>query len=103
MCGLCGYVDYHSPISQNSQILKMVESIKHRGPDDQGIYIHNNVALGHARLAIIDLSKLASQPMHSDDDDYVLIYNGELYNFAGIKAELESFGVKFRSRSDTEV
>jgi asparagine synthase (glutamine-hydrolysing) len=103
MCGFCGYVDYRSHVSLDAQILKMVQTIKHRGPDDEGIYINNNVALGHTRLAIIDLSKLASQPMVSNDGDYVIIYNGELYNFLEIKLELEAEGAKFRSKSDTEV
>jgi asparagine synthase (glutamine-hydrolysing) len=81
----------------------MVQAIKHRGPDDDGIHRNDNVALGHTRLAIIDLSKLASQPMVSNDGDYVIVYNGELYNFLDIKLELEGKGTKFRSQSDTEV
>jgi asparagine synthase (glutamine-hydrolysing) len=75
----------------------------HRGPDDSGVYADRGVALGMARLAILDLSQAAHQPMRSDDGRYVLIYNGETYNFAEERRALESRGHRFRTTGDTEV
>jgi asparagine synthase (glutamine-hydrolysing) len=81
----------------------MTEAISHRGPDGEGFYVDSFVALGHRRLAIIDLSPAAHQPMISDDKQYAITYNGEIYNFREMRAELESLGHPFTSRSDTEV
>ncbi len=81
----------------------MIGAVKHRGPDNQDTYLYENVALGHARLSIIDLSTLGHQPMHTVDGRYTLTYNGEIYNYKDIKTQLESKGYKFVSSSDTEV
>ncbi len=98
MCGICGGVtDY------NLNIEEMVNSIKHRGPDFQGVYRDNTVYLGHARLSILDLSKGANQPMVDSNRDYVLVYNGEVYNFKDIRESLYRLGYKFKTNSDTEV
>ncbi len=98
MCGICGGVtDY------NLNIEEMVNSIKHRGPDFQGVYKDDTIYLGHARLSILDLSKDANQPMVESNRDYVLVYNGEIYNFKDIRETLYSLGYKFKTNSDTEV
>jgi len=103
MCGVAGIIHLNGePVSQD--ILKgMTDAIAHRGPDGEGHWIEGNVGLGHRRLAIIDLSPNASQPMISGDDRYIFSYNGEIYNFRELRAELHAVGYKFRSESDTEV
>ncbi|MEJ6002089.1 asparagine synthase (glutamine-hydrolyzing) [Paucibacter soli] len=106
MCGLVGLVG----IGGEAAVLKayaqaMADALRHRGPDDQGLWLDENgpVALGHRRLAIVDLSPLGHQPMQSADGRYVLVFNGEIYNFQALRAELAALGYPFRSRSDTEV
>lgn len=81
----------------------MTNVLAHRGPDDSGIYCRDNIALGHRRLAIIDLSPAGHQPMSNDDGTIWMVFNGEIYNFQEIKAELTSLGHAFKSNSDTEV
>jgi asparagine synthase (glutamine-hydrolysing) len=81
----------------------MTDSIKHRGPDSEGFYLDSFVGLGHRRLSIIDLSRAGHQPMTTEDKKFAVTYNGEIYNFQDLRAELESLGHKFRSRTDTEV
>ena len=104
MCGIAGLLDRHSekllPV-----IRRMVNALHHRGPDASGTWVdeRNGLALGHARLSIIDLSSEGSQPMVSASGRYVLTYNGEVYNFQEIRRELVSRGHAFRGRSDTEV
>jgi len=84
-------------------LVKMTNAIAHRGPDGEGYYIDRAVALGHRRLSIIDLSDNGSQPMVSRDGEYVIVYNGELYNFKDLKNELITLGYQFKSSCDTEV
>jgi len=98
MCGICGGISSHK-----IEIYDMVESIKHRGPDFQDIFIEEPIYLAHARLSILDLSSDANQPMISRDGQYVLVYNGEVYNFQSIKKTLQSLGHLFKTSSDTEV
>ena len=101
MCGISGI--YGQPLKDNARscIQKMNDSISHRGPDDEGIYIDNHVALGHRRLAILDLSPAGHQPMFDAYDKLVIIFNGEIYNFQEIKKELTDY--PFKTNSDTEV
>jgi len=100
MCGICGYVGIQVDIS----ILEMmVQSLGHRGPDDFGYWTNNKAALGHTRLAIIDLTEAASQPMTTQDSRYVLVFNGEIYNYRELRRDLEQDGEVFQSTSDTEV
>lgn len=103
MCGIAGIVNYRgTPVA--SPVLKaMTDAIAHRGPDGEGHWIEDGVGFGHRRLAIIDLSPLAHQPMMSHDNRYVLSYNGEIYNFCELRIELEALGYPFRSKSDSEV
>lgn len=104
MCGITGFIDFN--IKSNQEILdSMVDSLSHRGPDDQGseIYSLKNVQIGfgHTRLSIIDLSSAGHQPMHYEN--YSIILNGEIYNYEEIKATLINEGYSFVSNSDTEV
>ena len=103
MCGIAG-VAYLDAAPVSPVILKrMTDAIAHRGPDGEGHWIDGNVGLGHRRLAIIDLSPAGRQPMLSADQRYVLSYNGEIYNFKELRAELEASGYQFRSGTDSEV
>ena len=83
----------------------MADTLTHRGPDDSGAWVDPNagIALGFRRLAILDLSPTGHQPMHSADSRYVLIFNGEIYNYRELRVELEHLGCRFRGTSDTEV
>jgi len=103
MCGIAGIFNLNGePVSQVI-LRKMTDSIAHRGPDGEGFYIDSFVGLGHRRLAIIDLSPAGHQPMATRDGNYILTYNGEVYNFQELRIELENLGHKFRSRTDSEV
>lgn len=102
MCGILGQVTNNRTIDEN-EFKEMLSQLDHRGPDDNGVYIDNNVALGHTRLSILDLSSLGHQPMISSNKDYTLVYNGEIYNFEEIKEDLEKKGYIFKSHTDTEV
>ena len=84
---------------------QMADYIVHRGPDDSGLWVDagTGIALAFRRLAILDLSPTGHQPMLSADSDYVIIFNGEIYNFAELRSELSALGVTFRGRSDTEI
>jgi asparagine synthase (glutamine-hydrolysing) len=108
MCGIAGFVDFErrsGPNELRAIAALMAEGLRHRGPDDQGVWIdaEAGVALGHTRLAIIDLSPAGTQPMLSSCGRFVLSYNGEVYNAPELRAELESAGLTFRGHSDTEV
>jgi asparagine synthase (glutamine-hydrolysing) len=102
MCGICGVVDFSKPVSPE-RIDAMVSALRHRGPDANGCFVKGPVGIGHTRLSIIDLSEAGSQPMHSADGRFVLSYNGEVYNFAQLRRELEAEGCRFVGNSDTEV
>lgn len=81
----------------------MLDTMVHRGPDDGGVWVEGRVGLGHRRLSVIDLSTAAHQPMGTDDGAVQIIFNGEIYNFQELRAQLEQAGFRFRSHSDTEV
>ena len=99
MCGILGSI----PRSNNDIFCKSLNTLNHRGPDDEGIYhIKNEISLGHKRLSIIDLSDNAKQPM-SKFERYHLVFNGEIYNYIELKNKLIMKGYKFKSNSDTEV
>jgi asparagine synthase (glutamine-hydrolysing) len=99
MCGIVGFVGPWAPRLAEA----MTEAIAHRGPDGHGLWSDDGVALGHRRLSIIDLSDAAAQPMADDTGRFVLTYNGEIYNYRALRAELEQADVRFRTHSDTEV
>ena len=100
MCGIAGYIA--SQVADQTPLKKMTDAIIHRGPDGEGQYYAPDFALGHRRLAIVDLSEAAAQPMHYLDR-YVITYNGEVYNHPELREELTRHGYHFNSESDTEV
>ena len=97
MCGIVGIIGNH----HKQSLPKLRDAITHRGPDDKGEYYDKNISLGHTRLSILDLSTKGHQPMISGDDNYILIYNGEIYNHLEIRKEFLT-GHSFKSISDTE-
>ena len=103
MCGFVGMVRLDGAPADRETIERMSASIAHRGPDGQGVYVEGPVGLGFRRLAILDLSDAASQPMVSADGRYVLVFNGEIFNFLELREELVQLGHQFRSTGDTEV
>ena len=103
MCGICGIFNLNGEPVSPVDLRKMTDAIAHRGPDGEGFYTDSFIGLGHRRLAIIDLSPAGHQPMLTQDGQFAIIYNGEVYNFQELRAELESLGYQFRSRTDTEV
>ena len=103
MCGITGLVNLQGYDISPSLLKAMTRAIEHRGPDGEGNWVNKNVGLGHRRLSILDLSDNAKQPMASSDGNLIRSYNGEIYNFQELRAELQQFGYKFSSSSDTEV
>lgn len=104
MCGICGL--YQKNLSRQEiriKIEKMNKALKHRGPDGDGIYVDENIGIGHTRLSIRELSDLGSQPMLNNDKTIIISFNGEIYNFEKLRDELKYTGSEFRGRSDTEV
>ena len=104
MCGICGIIDLTGKPAEREVVAGMCDALKHRGPDDEGIYSStgSTACLGHRRLSIIDLSSSARQPMSNEDGSVWLVFNGEIYNFHELRPGLEKRGHKFRSHSDTE-
>ena len=100
---MCGIVGTFGGNIEN--IESACSAISHRGPDDFGIYVEKklNIALGHQRLSILELSDLGHQPMVSENKNVIIIFNGEIYNFIELRAELEKKGYVFKGDSDTEV
>jgi len=103
MCGIAGIFNRNGAPVSPVILRKMTDRIAHRGPDGEGFYTDSFIGLGHRRLAIIDLSPAGHQPMISDSGNYVLSYNGEIYNYQELRAELEALGCRFRSKTDSEV
>lgn len=102
MCGISGIINQNNNEVPFEDIQSINNLISHRGPDDEGFYFHKNLAFGHRRLSILDLSKDGHQPM-SYKDRYSIIFNGEIYNYIEIKNKLLSYGYNFESKTDTEV
>ena len=102
MCGICGLINFDNRPVLSEEIQTMMDKMNHRGPDDKGLFIDNNVGLGHLRLSIIDLSSAGRQPMFSNDGRYCIVHNGEVYNYLELKDELSS-KYEFRTKTDTEV
>ena len=100
MCGIAGYISEKKP---TKKIIKaMTDRIAHRGPDGEGFYLDDNIALGHRRLAILDL-ETGDQPIYNEDKDIVVILNGEIYNYQELRDELKKKKHKFSTKTDTEV
>jgi asparagine synthase (glutamine-hydrolysing) len=104
MCGIAGFINFHSHDKSEARerLQRMTSTLVHRGPDDAGYYVDECAALGHRRLAIIDL-RFGQQPMGVLDDQVHIVFNGEIYNFLELRVELENRGHRFSTRSDTEV
>ncbi len=104
MCGIAGYINKSNRYVPSKKIIKiMIDQLIHRGPDAEGEWIDENVALGHRRLSIIDLDSKSNQPMVSHDGKYVITFNGEIYNYIELKKALSERGAIFQTNSDTEV
>jgi asparagine synthase (glutamine-hydrolysing) len=103
MCGICGKLEFHPEAKVAPNLVKqMADAIVHRGPDDEGYYVKGQIGLGFRRLSIIDLSG-GQQPLANENDTIWIIFNGEIYNYQELRAELISKGHLFRTKSDTEV
>src|SRR5436305_760209 len=105
MCGIVGFLGASPEGSASERVKNMADRLVHRGPDAEGFWLDDaaGIALGHRRLSILDLTPTGAQPMVSEGGRFVITYNGEIYNFAALRAELEKWGHRFRGGSDTEV
>ena len=103
MCGIAGVFNIDGSTFALNNLKKMAQAIAHRGPDGEGFFIENNIALAHRRLAILDVSPRGAQPMSSKDGNWVISFNGCIYNFLELKQELQARGHQFVSTTDTEV
>lgn len=103
MCGFVAIIGNAGQAPAPHVLRVMTESIHHRGPDDTGTFVENNVGLGFRRLSILDLAPSGHQPMLSSDGRHVIVFNGEIFNYVELRAELQALGHVFRSSGDTEV
>jgi asparagine synthase (glutamine-hydrolysing) len=103
VCGLVGILRRDGESADAAHIDRMLAPMLHRGPDGRGCWAEGEIALGHLRLSILDLSQRASQPIAAAGGEGVLVYNGEVYNFRALRRELEREGAIFASSGDTEV
>src|SRR5690349_3165208 len=106
MCGIAGFlVPGGLDQSASAALTEMMSAIQHRGPDDKGTWVDaaSGIALGHRRLSIIDLSPGGRQPMVSRSGRYIIVFNGEFYNYRDVRKRLQDNGETFRTQSDTEV
>ena len=101
MCGISGIVDCKDRPILPEQLQRMTDCIRHRGPDEQGLWIDGPVGLGHRRLSIIDLAG-GHQPLSNEDGNVWIVFNGEIYNFPELRKQLEQRGHHFQTNSDTE-
>lgn len=102
MCGIAGIINFNNKSASSEQLNVMLDLMKHRGPDDRGVYYDKNVGLGQVRLSIIDLSVLGHQPMFSKDKRYAIVFNGEIYNYIELREQLKK-SYDFITGTDTEV
>lgn len=101
---MCGYVGFTNHLEQAEPVLDaMMDTIRHRGPDASGKYLDADIALGHRRLSIIDVSAQGNQPLYSPDGSLVLVFNGEIYNYRELRQTLQEQGYTFRTNTDSEV
>src|SRR6185369_9004204 len=103
MCGIGGIVRFDGGPVDVAALGRMVDALRHRGPDDESLWTDGPVGFAHTRLKVIDLSAAGRQPMHLDEPRLTIVYNGEIYNHRELRRELEVRGRRFRSSSDTEV
>ena len=103
MCGIAGILRFDDEIIDISALKNAIGCLSKRGPDAEGFYTDHRVGLGHSRLAIIDLDPTSNQPFQDETGRYILIFNGEIFNYQTLKSELQLSGIQFRTESDTEV
>jgi len=103
MCGIAVVIGLNGRPIERAAVERMAKSLLHRGPDDGGLYVDSSVGLGFRRLSILDLSDAGHQPMVSEDGQYVLVFNGEIFNYIELRTELRQLGYQFRSSGDSEV
>ncbi|MCF7955387.1 MAG: asparagine synthase (glutamine-hydrolyzing) [Phycisphaerae bacterium] len=103
MCGIFGVFDRSDSEPEVNLLGDSLGALSHRGPDGKGMFTESGIGLAHSRLSLLDLSEKSNQPFHSSDSRYVLVYNGEIYNYQEIRSELERKQIVFRSEGDTEV
>lgn len=103
MCGIAGIIDLRGRLVEQERLQVMVDSLDHRGPDASALLLDRDIGVGHTRLSILDVSAHANQPMRSPENQFSIVYNGELYNFRELRRELEAEGRTFSTTSDTEV
>jgi asparagine synthase (glutamine-hydrolysing) len=103
MCGIAGIINFNDSPVCDSSIRKMMQLQKHRGPDDEGVFTEDNIGLGFVRLSILDLTPAGHQPMYSADKRYVVVFNGEIFNYIELREELKIAGYSFNTGTDTEV
>jgi asparagine synthase (glutamine-hydrolysing) len=103
MCGIAGIIHKKRELVSEMKLMSMRDSMLHRGPDAGSLWINENIAFAHRRLSIVDLSDAATQPFHSECGRYVLVFNGEIFNYLELKKDLELKGISLRTKSDTEV
>jgi asparagine synthase (glutamine-hydrolysing) len=104
MCGITGMISSETIRPNSSATVKSMNTVlRHRGPDDEGVFVNDFCVLGHRRLSIIDLSIDGHQPFFSENKRYVLVFNGEIYNYIELREELVGLGRRFKTRTDTEV
>ena len=102
MCGIAGIINRNKNIVDDAELKRMTDVVAHRGPDGEGFYSYKNLGFGHRRLSIIDLSKAGHQPK-TLGDDYIITFNGEVYNYIELREELKKLGHQFFTQTDTEV
>lgn len=103
MCGIAGVFNLNKTSVDPKLVQSMADAIAHRGPDGEGFYVKDQIGLAHRRLAILDTSTLGAQPMTSRNDEWVVVFNGCIYNYPELKIELQEAGHSFKSKTDTEV
>jgi asparagine synthase (glutamine-hydrolysing) len=104
MCGINGILNLQSQKKVDERILtKMRDALEHRGPDDKGVFLENNIGFGHRRLSILDISSAGHQPFLSENGRFAMVFNGEIYNFKDFYSELNAKGFTQKTHSDTEV
>ena len=100
MCGIAGLLGFRDVLSAKTRVTSMANALSHRGPDDSSEWIGDGIALAHRRLSVLDLSYAGRQPMHSANERYVLVFNGEIYNHNQLRGQIGD--VSWRGTSDTE-
>ena len=103
MCGIAGIIDFEKNSFTEAELTSLRDRLKHRGPDDAGLYLQGGVGLASRRLAVLDLSNAGHMPMPNENKTVWVVFNGEIYNFQELRGQLISAGHQFRSNTDTEV